>query len=1303
MINVISETDRFISFAALRACHYALLQSEPTISEIVNFVYRARETGSILDSSDERDGAQAILNYWSAELVSRQVSAELGLLREFDPDLAPVLEDNKCPYVGLDAFRESDQDLFFGREALITEMMERLESSSFLAVVGPSGSGKSSVVRAGLIPALARTRRWNILKMVPGSDPLGNLARLLSTYSNHVSNGQETPGPLVFPDEPTLLVLDQFEELFTLNSDDSLERQRFIEYVTNLVIDDRKNHKVVVTVREDYDEQLPKLGQLYHYFKRSQIRINPLDTEELLDAIEKPAMLVGLKFEEGIVPALVKEILGEPAALPLLQFTLLKLWDYRQRNRVTWEAYHRLGGAKKALRASADEFYEHLPVEEQETTRRILLKLVRPTLTLEVTSKRMTLDFLLDLEDPNRVKRVLTKLVKARLLRETKDELGGDVQMEVAHEALIRNWPLLLGWLDKERVAMRQRLYLFETAEFWKAHGKDPGAYLAGAPLDEAEKYDDLSPLEKEFVQASRAAINRRRYLRNILFAAVIAGIVCTFVMSTLAVKQKYSISDKERQIADFERKQAEAQAAAEKAKAEDAKRQAQSAERQEKVETQLRQQAVQSANQAFSRELASSATGNVTSDPELSILLAIQALQKSRTSEASNALHVAVQASKIRWTLKGHARSVINVAFSSDGKRMVSGSEDNTAKVWDTSRGTSLLTLTGHRGAVNDVAFDPTNQFIGTASSDKTAKIWNATSGAVIHTLQQSDQVFAIGFSPDGKRVATGSNDGSVVLWDIASGEKLAVLSRGDPTSEDASVMRVAFSPDGTKLAASCLDKTAKIWNTTSEALIMTVQYNAPVFGVAFSPNGHLLATSGLDKSAKIWDVDTGKLIRSIEGPGASIYGVAFSHDNRLLATADGGGTARIWDVATGQELMSFSHDTEVYGVAFSSDDKLLATAGGDNAAKIWNFTPNGELLLCESYVEEDKRGEATITHDASRIATWSSVEPIHIRDIASGRELPPMKHSPRVLQVIFSLDGKLVVTADYMGSAKVWNVSTGEFISSSDPDKSVTAVAVSPDSKWFAMADDDNEVLIMDVNSGKVVAQSRVGPASAPRKKARLPYRGGDEIDSLVYSSNGKYLAAARISDVTIWNVDLDKLSSSRTIKIPKVQGQQLEDFSPGGIRGLALSANGELVAVALPDSRLAVWDLASGSQLPVLSGHTSPVLALAFHPDGRRIATVSSDKTLRLWDVRSGSELLNLSVSKHAVSDLVFSADGKRIYTASADGSVAGYVIDMGDFMQLARSRLTRFSLTDAECKKYLHIPKCPRATSAVNRGH
>ena len=509
--------ERFSSFPAMRTAHTSLLRSyrdkgasPELLDEADAFVARGSKTGALIDIDDDRMGAQSLLDYWSAVLSRAERPPTQTFLDEYDESLAPVLPDDVCPYVGLESFGESRRRLFFGRERVLNEMVDHLRQEPFLTVMGPLGSGKSSLVLGGLVPSLRSgvlpgSERWRYYPSFnPGADPLASLALAVGAPSADDTGPVNADDLIRFidaaGDEPAVLIIDRFEELFTLCPSPE-RREAFADVLLGLVTSAKK-HIVLATLRSEFEAQIAALPQLHAAFGNAQFRLPPLSASELHDAIVEPAQLVGLKFEPGLVERLVKEILGEPAGLPLLQFTLLKLWDLRDRNRLTLDAYRKIGGGRLALARTADEVYAQLSPEEQATLKTIVLLMVRPAAGMEVVTSSVRRSDMYAKADRSSVDHVLGSMIAARLIRPIPTNVG-ERRVELAHGALVWNWPRLVEWLDEERIATRRRVRLTTAAEQWKAHGKDKGGLLGGSLLDEARSYADLTDFEQEFVEAS--------------------------------------------------------------------------------------------------------------------------------------------------------------------------------------------------------------------------------------------------------------------------------------------------------------------------------------------------------------------------------------------------------------------------------------------------------------------------------------------------------------------------------------------------------------------------------------------------------------------------------------------------------------------------------------------------------------------------------------------------------------------------------------------------------------------------------
>ena len=1283
----------YASLTPLKEAHLQLVkryrteECDSVIENVNSFLRKGAASGALLDSDPDRASAQALLDYWVTVLYRAGHSPPDATLAEFDPSLAPELPDSLCPYVGLNPFGEGDKENFFGRCRLLESMLNELNEKRLLAVIGPSGSGKSSLVLAGLVPALKNgalngSNTWRYFpRLVPGSDPLKSLARAIKPTDQAASEWVEQQAALLRQDQghlvkviaemgeaPAVIVVDQFEEVYTLCCDETAQ-QSFAENLASFVKAPGCEHRVILTMRTDFEEKLALLPALLPLFQEEGVKVGGTDllisAVDLREAIEEPAKRVGLKFEDGVIDQLVKDILGEAAGLPLLQFTLLKLWNGREHNRITWKGYRSLGSARKALTIAADQFYSGLIPQDQQTAKRILLRLARPSAGVEITSNRVRREaFYKAGEARDQVDRVLAKLVNAGLLHLTQGDTLADEQIEVSHEALIRNWDTLVRWLEAERETLRKRVRLSEAAEQWRIHGKETGELLHGSMLEEAQRYEDLNPLESDFLAASLAEkeAERRRELEAAnarkfrIISYISFGLLAVFLCLIVVVL-----------IALYFEKMSEREAG----------------------------------NLKIQRFLTK-AERDLGIDPEASILLALRAAdqasadaEKFGVNEAADVLSQALSVARTERFLPtgvDAAARLARVAYNGEGTRLATLGKRNVVEIWDVDTGRLLRSLEGSDEDFRTLNFASNGSLLFT-TSDKSAAIWDADSGRRLFTLPRTEQVTAVTFSADGKRIATAQNDGSLQLWDSSTGRSI----HGFENSKQNGVMSLNFSPDRKYLATGSAYGTVVVWTVATGSELYRLYHHDEVTSVRFSPDGKLLATASADATVKICNAENGTELKTLVGHTNTVFDVAFSPDAKRIVTASADCTAKVYDTESGRELTTFAgHLLPINSVAFSPDAKHVATASWDGAVRVWNV---GRAMgkFSDTAFSEDGRRVATIIPDSDAVV-WDAETSEALID-------EPM---PAISAIALSGNGNRLAIGNKEGELEIYDLGKSKYhlFDASDP---ILGLELSRDGNCLASIT-QRKAILWDLATGKrkmheMPAEYVLGPLALSDDGTRVAIGDLDGMIKIWDSATGidRELRGETPEDIRVLAFSLDsKLLASGSGKghvqlwdaaTGKKFGEQMDNGAY--VRCICFSPDGkELVTTGL-NGTVKTWDVNSQkAPLRILEGHVSSVDTAVFSSDGTRLATASWDKTARVWDVASGTQLLELTHSSE-VKDLGFSQDGTRLTTVSADGKIREYYFDIENLKKLAETHVNKMrgSLTPEEWKRYLRQDSSP----------
>ncbi len=572
------------------------------------------------------------------------------------------------------------------------------------------------------------------------------------------------------------------------------------------------------------------------------------------------------------------------------------------------------------------------------------------------------------------------------------------------------------------------------------------------------------------------------------------------------------------------------------------------------------------------------------------------------------------------RMTLLGHKKLAISVAFSPDGKRIISGSYDNTIKVWEAETGDELMTLRGHKECVKSVAFGPDGKRIVSGSDDKTIKIWDAATGTELRTLRgHGRSINLVAFSPDGKCIVSASADNTIKLWDAATGEKLLTL-RGHRDE----VKSVAFSPDGKRIASGSQDR-IKVWDAATGAELMTLRgHRGGVKSVAFSPDGKRIVSGSTNRTIKIWDAATGAELMTLRGHGNWIDSIAISPDGKRIISGGGDNTIKVWDSATGAELMTLrGHGDWVGSIAISPDGKRIVSASGDKTIKVWDAAIRAEVVTLRG--PQDYVLSIAFSPDGKRIA-GTSADRIAVWDATTGEEVMTLHHI-RATDALFSPDGKRIVSGSYDNTIKVWDSATGdELMTLRGHDDRVWSVAFSPDGKRIVSGSYDETIKVWDSASGDEL----------------MTLRGHKErVESVAFGPYGKRIVSG---------------SEDKTIKIwDAVTGTELMTLRGhrGEVKSVAFSPDGKRIVSGSwdRDRTVKLWDAENGAELMTLRGHRFRIIAVAFSPDGKRIISSSQDNTIKVWDSVTGAELMTLRVADYP-SSIAFSPDGKTIAAGTYD---------------------------------------------------
>ena len=1236
-------------------------------------------------------------------------------------EAAPLVRTN--PFPGLRPFREDEEYLFFGRESQVDAMVDKLAATRFLAVVGTSGSGKSSLVNCGLRPALrqglmARAgAAWRMAQLRPGTDPIGAAARALAQDGVLFPPDAAQGLPRAEIVETTLrmsklglidmfeqarleegvnllVVVDQFEELFryrqleTAHGDQHINEDAAAFVNLLLEVKQQKTYPifVVLTMRSDFLGDCTQFPGLAEAINAGQYLVPRLTRDERRAAIEGPVRVGGAEITPVLLTRLVNDVGDNPDQLSILQHALNRTWArWREEGGhgpLDLTHYEAIGTMASALDQHAEQAYAELGGARREQICELLFKALtdkatnsrgvrRPTnlgdLCALTNSTEAEVSEVIDVfRDPSR----------SFLMPPAGEALQAKSAIDISHESLMRVWRRLNGWADQEaqaaqayrRLADAAALHATGAASLWRdpelqlalnwrdnnhPNGSWASRYHAGfaSAMDflrqssearEAERTERQQQRQRELEAAREKAEAQVKYARRMRLGAILCGLLAGFAMISGIYAYRLYLS------AESQRKEADDRLA----------------------EVQITQ----------SRALVKEAEDDKT-DPSKNILLALESLPDAKENKSRPFLFAAHKLlsdsiDKLHeLTVLGHADPVGSVAVTADGSRIVTLSDDGTARVWDANTGAELLQLKGHEGSVLGVAVTADGSRIVTGSSDATGRVWDAHNGAELLQLKGHDGfIRCVAVTPDGARIVTGSDDKTARVWDAHTGAELLQLK-----GHDGSVLGVAVTPDGSRIITGSDDKTARVWNAgTGAELLRFKVHDRSVLGVAVTPAGRRIVTLSDDSTARVWDAHNGAELLQLKG---NVLGVAVTGDGSRIVTGSNDKTARVWDARTGAELLQLKgHDGSVLGVAVTPDGRRVVTGSGDNTARVWVWDADMRAELLRLGGHTRSIWGVAVTRDGARIVTGSADGTARVWDAHTGAELLQLKgHGGSVLGVAVTPDGKRIITGSSDKTARVWDAHTGaELLQLNGHDGFVFGVAVTPDGSRIVTGSSDKTARVWDAHTGAELLQLK-GHEGSVLRLAVTP-----DGSRIVTGSNDK---TARVWD-------------ARTgAELLQLKGHD------GFVLGVAVTPDGSRIVTSSADKTARVWDASTGAELLRLQGHTLPIWGVAVTRDGGRIVTGSDDSTARVWDANTGAELAQVIGNPGPIRGIAVTPDGSRV-VGSVDRTVRVWAVAQLPLvkrdLRIQQERqivvdqgkaVVPRCLTIEERKSYLLVPKPP----------
>ena len=1295
------EFDRLIAESSDESTRTAL------IAKITDWLHACASQGLFIPlASADRRAFRSLLERWNSRLRDQGIYIEgIDSLVDFDPSAGIVLT-GECPYPGLEPYTKSRRGNFFGREPLVPSYVDHLEQQGnrILLIIGASGSGKSSLALAGVLPRLLELHDGAWLfspRITPGAHPLAEFAAAIAQTIGQPDQASSIESALVSkPDEaleqmaslcqdkPLVLFIDQFEELLTMCRDVG-EQSAFAQVLCALseptVSSSGFCCRIILTLRTDHLARFESNNALKQLHMRldgedNQRYLSPIGFADIKRAIKGPADAVGLRLiPTTLIDRLASQTAGLSSGLPLLQFALRRLWDTRPRNEnnepldlITEEMVKSLPDVERALGTVADGIFRTFSEQQQQICERLLLELIVLDDNFEEPLRRRRFEAEL-IEVLNErfsasddIVKVIDEFVAAGLLRRFGERPNN--RLEVAHEALLRHWDhiyqLLTGAEIKERLHLIKQIG--REAGDWVGHGKSSDYLnLKGERLARAITYGADGWLSEAEATAYIDA--------------------CRDQEEAEKLKDKQALEEKERaDLAQRAREAAELRAL-----------------RARRNMWRLAVVAVlvftvgfgiswynatkewqRADKESFARELAMAAETELELNSQRSLLLTIEAaktMQGKLLPEVERALRSAIRTSRVAGLFKSYGKktSIAAAAYTPDGSLLALGDSLGGVTLWAVESGRQQKALFAHVDKVEAIEFSPDGRRMASGSVDGRIVIWDTENWARVHTLAgHVDGVTDLAFSrPDGRLLATSSDDASVRLWNVTTGAPVGEALYGHSES----VRAVAFGRDQRQLVTAGDDGRVVVWDALKGRILYSFIAGS-LFDIDLSADGSRLAVANGSK-VEIWNTVTRNRRWTLEGHSNSVLGVRFSPDQRHVATGSYDGTIRYWRLPSddndpqrqAEELARIRTEptkNPVYGmisdIVFSPGGETVATTTIGGTATIWNLAAGGELLTLtghETSVEAvafSSNGERVVAAGGNngKLLSWDlSGKP---QDIKFKNIRSPTK------AVAFSKDGEIAIGSG--SDVFVALPDSDDLLRLEDHKRVVNDLAFSPDGSQLVSGSHDGEAIVWGLPSGEVL-----------KKLSGHSNR----VIAVAYSPDGKTIATgSKDSTIILWQADTFELKR-------KIEGHYLTSLD------LAFTPDSKRLVSGSMDKTVRVWDVASGEQLKIFGDHTEVVNAVAIHGD---LLATADDDTIRLWDLRSLSPKAVFPARSDGAQSLAFSPDGRYLAAGAHNGIVRVYTLLGSELIEQANKRIHR-GWTQEECQWFLKTSDCPKSRYSI----